>query len=156
MWKEHIAFMHFHCNNGKANAPQCYVTHTLPVLLYIVSVMSYFLCLCEGTALVFQRPRFPWLQLATNVTPAAALGSLRDLPNTRPPALLLYCAENGQCGLGSVAVGGLWRGSTSYTLQQLVAASQGGNPAVASSLSCCCSVSRGLVFHVSIATAGKQ
>lgn len=47
------------------------------------------------------------------------------------------------------AVGG--GGGTSYALQQLVAASQGGNPAVASALSCCYTISRGLLLHVNTA-----
>ena len=27
--------LHFHCNSGDANPPQCYVMHTLPVLSII-------------------------------------------------------------------------------------------------------------------------
>jgi len=32
---EHVILLLFHCNNGCTNAPQCYVTRTLPVFFFL-------------------------------------------------------------------------------------------------------------------------
>ena len=56
--------------------------------------------LLEGTTLVFTA-NFP-----QGLVLAAALDSLRDLPNTRSAVWLLYCTENGQCGLEALRWGG--------------------------------------------------
>jgi hypothetical protein len=56
--------------------------------------------LSEGTTLVFT-VNFP-----QGLGLAAALDSLRDLPITRSPVWLLYCAENGQCGVEALREGG--------------------------------------------------
>jgi hypothetical protein len=38
---EYVIHIAFHGNNGYANAPQCYVIRTLPVLLFITTFSKY-------------------------------------------------------------------------------------------------------------------
>jgi hypothetical protein len=34
----------FHCNSGFLNASQCYIIHALPVLLKLLTALSFYLC----------------------------------------------------------------------------------------------------------------